>query len=259
MWTPRVAFDPDARHDDEGNEDDALRPHVTAQAMLKYALLAGAGALVLFLLFPRIDLAVARFFYLGHRQFAGNELVFVSAARFSFNVLFYITCAITLLGLVMTLRTSAPWLGLKASRWLFVTLCLIMGPLVVTNIGLKDHWGRARPRDVVEFSGTKAYTAPFPPSRQCDYNCSFVSGEASSIFIVMFAAAFGCRSRSRQFVALAIILGGISGLVRMAQGGHFLSDVIFAGVLMAMTAAILQLLFDVLETERRHPAEQGAA
>lgn len=259
MWAPKFAFDPDARHDDGEHEDEAPRPHVTAAVMLKYALVAGALALVLFVLFPGIDLAVARFFYVGDRQFIGHELLIVSVARFSFNAFFYLTCAITVLGLLMALRTSGPWLGLGVSRWLFVALCLIMGPLVVTNIGLKDHWGRARPRDIIEFSGTKAFTPPFPPSTQCDYNCSFVSGEASSIFIVMFAAALLFRSRSRKFICLAIIMGGLAGLVRMAQGGHFLSDVIFAGVLMAVTAATIQLLFEILDTERLRPIEQGAA
>jgi lipid A 4'-phosphatase len=34
------------------------------------------------------------------------------------------------------------------------------------------------------------------------------------------------------------VLGFMAGLVRMSQGAHFLSDVIFAAVFMALTAAI---------------------
>jgi lipid A 4'-phosphatase len=45
----------------------------------------------------------------------------------------------------------------------------------------------------------------------------------------------------------------------MAQGGHFLSDVVFAGVLMAITAGSIQLLFDTLEAERFKALEQGSA
>lgn len=259
MWAPKFAFDPDGRHDDGDGDDDARRPDVTAIAMLRGALTVGAVALIIFLLLPGLDLTIARLFYIGDRQFLGSELLIVPAMRLAFNIFFYLTCALTLLGLVMAARSASPWLGLAFSRWLFVALCLITGPLVVANIGFKDHWGRARPRDIVEFSGTKAFTAPFPPSGQCDYNCSFVSGEASSIFIVLFAAALLFKSRSRNFVALGVVFGGLAGLMRMAQGGHFLSDVVFAGVLMAITAASIQLLVEALEAERLRPTEQGSA
>jgi lipid A 4'-phosphatase len=140
-----------------------------------------------------------------------------------------------------------------------MAICLITGPLVVANIGLKDHWGRARPRDVIEFSGTKAFTPPFPPANQCESNCSFVSGEASSTFIVLFAAAFLFAPYSRRFVAAGIILGALTGLIRMAQGGHFLSDVIFAGVMMAITAAGIKIVFDALEGGKAHTAQRGVA
>ena len=125
-------------------------------------------------------------------------------------------------------------------------MCLLTGPLVVANIGLKDHWGRARPRDVIEFGGAKAYTPPFPPSDQCQYNCSFVSGEASSIFITFFAVALLVPVLRREMVLAGVALGALAGLTRIAQGGHFLSDVVFAGIIMAATAGVIRLAFDQL-------------
>jgi lipid A 4'-phosphatase len=247
MWAPKFAFDPNGRHEDD--EEASVRPQVDAGRMLKGAVTVGGIALVVFLLVPGLDLAVARLFYVGNRQFIGSGGHFFPFLRTTFNVFFYSTCVLTVAGLVMAARKSQPWLDLSLRKWLFLALCLITGPLIVANLGLKDHWGRARPRDVIEFDGKKAFTPPFPPSTQCDYNCSFVSGEASSIFIVLFAAAFLFKSYSRNFVALGIVLGGLSGLTRMAQGGHFLSDVIFAGVFMAVTAASLQILFDALDEE----------
>jgi lipid A 4'-phosphatase len=254
MWAPYFAFESDERRD---NDEDEGQRGITALQMLRGALAVGAVALAVFVLVPGLDLAIERLFYAGNGQFVGNQFTLVSLVRLLFNVFFYLTCVITVVGLIIAASKAGPWLGLGVRNWLFVALCLIVGPLVVANIGLKDHWGRARPRDVVEFAGEKAFTAPFPPSRQCEYNCSFVSGEASSIFIVLFAAAFLFRSRSRNFVAAGIVLGGIAGLTRMAQGGHFLSDVIFAGVLMAATAGSVQLLFDTLEAERFKVVEQG--
>lgn len=257
MWAPKFAFD--WRERTEKGDETVTRPPVTANGMLCWALGIGALAFVLFVSMPEIDLAVTRLFYLGNRHFTGNAGVVFPLLRLAFQIFFYLTCAVTLLGLVMAARKARPWLGLSLSKWLFLALCLITGPLVVANIGFKDHWGRARPRDVIEFAGAKVFTAPFPPAGQCDYNCSFVSGEASSIYIVMFAAALLFRSRSRKFVALGIIFGSLAGLTRIAQGGHFLSDVVFAGVLMAITVASIQLIFETLEAERGRPIEQGAA
>ncbi|MFA5958520.1 phosphatase PAP2 family protein [Hyphomicrobium sp.] len=257
MWAPKFVFDSDERLD--GVDETDVQPYVTASAMLRGALIVGGLALVLFTVAPGIDLTLARLFYLGDRHFIGNAGFLIPSIRLAFNIFFYLICAVTILGLVMAARNAGPWLDLTVGKWLFIALCLITGPLVVANIGFKDHWGRARPRDIVEFDGSKAFTAPFPPSGQCDYNCSFVSGEASSIFIVMFAAALMFKSRSRNFVRLGIVSGSLAGLMRMSQGGHFLSDVIFAGVLMAITAASIQILFDTLNGEQARPIEQGAA
>jgi lipid A 4'-phosphatase len=39
-------------------------------------------------------------------------------------------------------------------------------------------------------------------------------------------------------LAAGTVCGFAAGLVRIAQGAHFLSDVIFAGIFMAMTAGL---------------------
>lgn len=256
MSAPGFAFGTDERNEGDAAEE---QPVIGAIGLLKGAVAVGALALAVFVLVPELDLAIARLFYAGNGQFIGNQLAVFGMLRFSFNALFYLTCAVTAVGLFMTAPTAGNWLGFGIRKWLFVAICLLTGPLVVANLGFKDHWGRARPRDIVEFAGTKTFTAPFPASNQCTYNCSFVSGEASSVFIVLFVAALLFKSRSRNFVALGILLGGLAGITRMAQGGHFLSDVIFAGVLMAITGASLQLLFDTLESERENSVEPGSA
>ncbi|WP_045836636.1 phosphatase PAP2 family protein [Hyphomicrobium sp. 99] len=252
MSAPGFAFGIEERHEHDPAEE---KPGIDAIDLIKGAVAVGALSFAVFALMPGIDLKVAHLFYAGNGQFVGNQLPAVGVIRFGFNAAFYVTCALTVVGLVISGRTASSWLGFGIRKWLFLALCLLTGPLVVANIGFKDHWGRARPRDVVEFAGSKAFTAPFPPSSQCSFNCSFVSGEASSVFIVLFAAALLFRSLSRNFVAFGILLGGLAGLTRMAQGGHFLSDVIFAGVLMAITAGCMQLLFDTLEGEPRRLIE----
>jgi membrane-associated phospholipid phosphatase len=56
--------------------------------------------------------------------------------------------------------------------------------------------------------------------------------------------------RRRLFLA-AIAAGGFSGLIRIGAGGHFLSDVVFSGVFMALACAGLARLMLESEGSRR--------
>lgn len=210
-----------------------------------------AGAIVLFWLFPSLDLWASRLLYKGNHEFVGSHSAVLSVVRAFFNVTFALTCIVTALGLVIAYRSGRSWLTLSFYRWLFLAICLGIGPGLVANLGLKDHWDRARPHNVVEFGGTKKFSSPIHPSDQCESHCSFVSGEASSIFVIFFAVALMFRRRARTLIALGIVLGSATGFVRMAQGAHFLSDVVFAGIFMAFTVAVIELIFSSIVSESR--------
>ena len=75
----------------------------------------------------------------------------------------------------------------RAAWFLVVTLAL--GPGVITNLVLKDHWHRPRPIDVTEFGGSFRFTPWWDPRGPCADNCSFVSGEPSGAFWTLSAAA----------------------------------------------------------------------
>jgi lipid A 4'-phosphatase len=129
---------------------------------------------------------------------------------------------------------------------MFLLLCFAIGPGLVANTIFKDHWGRARPVQIVEFGGDKSYTPPLMPSDQCAHNCSFFSGEASAIFALFFAAALVVPQWSTGLIFAGILAGLADGLVRISQGAHFMSDVLFAGIFMALSvAALFTLLFRV--------------
>jgi lipid A 4'-phosphatase len=256
MLAPNVSFGSVGYWEASGSPEPST---ISARGMIKGTLYIGAAAVLLFLLVPGLDITVAHHFYEGGRHFIGSSSPVIRFSRGAFNLFFYLTCALTVAGLIISARAAGSWLGFKFNKWLFLALCLIVGPLVVTNIGLKDHWGRARPRNVIEFGGSRTFTSPFRPSNQCVRNCSFVSGEASSVYIVFFAGAFLLRRNSRKMVALGIVFGSLAGLVRMAQGGHFLSDIAFAGVFMALTAATLQLLFDTIQSAGRAEPQETTA
>jgi lipid A 4'-phosphatase len=68
----------------------------------------------------------------------------------------------------------------------------------------------------------------FVPSQFCQTNCSFVSGHAAVGFALMSIGMLSIRKRRRFWLAIGLIAGGAVGLARIAQGGHFFSDVVFS-------------------------------
>ncbi len=109
--------------------------------------------------------------------------------RKAFMAMTVLIAAAVLFGTGRTMLQRGGLVGLAQARWCFLIAVLAIGPGLVANVMLKDNWGRARPRQVVEFGGTKHFTPPLVPARECARNCSFVSGEASSAFVPFFAAA----------------------------------------------------------------------
>jgi len=139
-------------------------------------------------------------------------------------------------------RPTGPF-GNRALIYLITVLAI--GPGLIVNVVFKDHWGRARPRDVAEFGGTKQFTPAFIISDQCDRNCSFVAGHPSMAFALAALALILARRRRELLLGmgLALALGLMVGFGRIVQGGHFLSDVVFSGVFTVGIAVGLYHLF----------------
>ncbi|MBO0764085.1 MAG: phosphatase PAP2 family protein [Hyphomicrobiaceae bacterium] len=203
---------------------------------------AGVAAGVVFLALPQIDLALARTFYTADAGFLGQRLVWVRVLRQAFVVIYFGTMALCLVGLVQIWRGRTLWLRLGRAQWLFFAACLAAGPGLVANLVFKDHWGRARPSQIAEFGGSKAFTPPLLIASQCARNCSFISGEAASTYITLYAAAAVVPQWSAALIVAGTAGGVATGLIRMSQGAHFLSDVVFAGVFMALTVLALRPL-----------------
>ncbi|WP_409559889.1 phosphatase PAP2 family protein [Hyphomicrobium sp. MC8b] len=218
-----------------------------AKAMLFGAVAFGICLMIFYLAYPRFDLSVSRALYVQPHRFIGSESLFFGSLRKGFSTLFCAVCVLAGVGCVVSLISMRKrWLSLSASQWLYLAVCLLIGPLTIANLGFKDHWGRPRPNHVMEFGGSKIYAPPLKPSDQCIRNCSFFSGEASSIYIICFAAAFLFPADAAFWTLSGVVLGTLAGFVRMAEGGHFLSDVAFAGVFMALTASAIHMLFAVV-------------
>ena len=121
---------------------------------------------------------------------------------------------------------------------------LIIGPGLIVNVFLKEYWGRPRPASTDLFGGTLPFVPAGEWSNACPDNCSFVSGEASSIFwLVCLIPLWPKRSRGKAAVVICAIAVLTAGL-RVAFGGHYLSDVVLGGLSTLIVFAALAVLVE---------------
>lgn len=192
---------------------------------------------ILFWRWPALDLWTARQFYLAPREFWWTDLPISLWQKRGVRLAGAGALLVFLIGLMRT-RAGGRWRGLPRRGWLYLLLALLVGPGLIVNLGLKEHWGRARPSYVAEFGGPQRYTPPLAPTHECDSNCGFVSGDAALAFFLM-AGAFVDPRRRRAWLLAGLAAGGTIGFWRMAAGGHFLSDIVFAGLVVYGTCALL--------------------
>ena len=200
----------------------------------------GAGFLVFgggLILLPGIDLWASGLFYRpGDGFFLGDWAPFRLAHD-------HLDLAVGAFAIAVVVAGGAsfffrrPVLGLAPRAAIFLLLSLALGPGLTVNTIFKDHWGRARPAQVTEFGGTQKFTPDFVPSDQCRRNCSFPAGDpAMGFYLVSVALLARSAPLRRNGVIAAVALGIALGVVRLAQGGHFLSDIIASGFLVIAVA-----------------------
>jgi lipid A 4'-phosphatase len=128
---------------------------------------------------------------------------------------------------------------------LFLVAFMILGPGFLVNTVFKDHWGRPRPTDIVNFGGTEVFRHVWEKG-QPGQGKSFPSGHAAVGFF-LFSPFFFLRKTSRRwavfFLCLGISYGILMGTGRMIQGGHFPTDVLWSGAFTYLTGLILYYVF----------------
>lgn len=123
-------------------------------------------------------------------------------------------------------------LGLDRRAIIYLTGVAAVGIGLIANALLKENWGRARPRQTVEYGGTAEYTPPLLIADQCEANCSFVAGEGAYGFFWLALGFIAARRWQPWVFAGALAFGSGVGLIRIAMGAHYLSDVYFAALVM---------------------------
>jgi lipid A 4'-phosphatase len=135
-------------------------------------------------------------------------------------------------------------------RWrttgLALAAMLTLGPGLMVNLVTKNWFQRPRPRHIVQFGGSQEFVPVgkrAPADTPESVGRSFPSGHAATGFFLMAPAFLLSRRHPRWAVACLLLgcgWGAGLGLVRVVQGDHFVSDVLWAGGLVYMSGLMVR-------------------
>lgn len=196
---------------------------LTLNICISFALFA-----ILFSAYPQLDLNVSAEFFSPDHGFVGDQNAVILAIYRGVPLM----SRAIIIGLFIAMFAYAMQRGDAGRRRRiqvgYLIAALAIGPGLLIDVGLKDHWGRARPAKVTEFGGTQTFSPAFKPTDQCDTNCSFVSGHASAGFYIVSLGFLGGAAARRRWTLIGLATGALFGFGRITQGGHFLSDIVFS-------------------------------
>ncbi len=187
---------------------------------------------------PALDLAVSHYFYQGGHQFSSYPL-------FTFVFKYGFLYSKVLIGIALFfLMISCLFAKYRAWRPAAIVFLLVVaiGAGGISHLIFKDHWGRPRPVQVIEFGGKQEFRPYYKPNffNSPEPSKSFPCGHCTMGFCFFALALVGRRFNNRALfwvgLALALSLGGLLSLARIAQGGHFLSDTLMTALIMWLTS-----------------------
>jgi lipid A 4'-phosphatase len=197
--------------------------------------------LTLFISYFDLDITTQRLFY----HASSSSIWFQKENPFWQFGYHYGTLPAILLTFAALIGFILSWIKpkIKAYRryFMFIILTLIIGPGLLINAVLKDHWGRPRPRQVQEFGGRwefKEIWQPGTPGKGKSFPCGHCS---MGFFFITIYYCFKRKHKALAYssVVFSIAIGTFIGFARISQGGHFFSDVLWSWGLTYLTASFL--------------------
>lgn len=234
-----MSFDPQAT--DAPTHQATL--NAEREATDRLVILVWAGfffALALFSLLPGLDLLVsAHYFSAEQGFFRRNDPVVLWLYDWTPWIGRALVLALALFALLAPLlarhaasqghteratRLRGPW---RRTATLAVAVALLGNGLLIEGV-FKNTVGRPRPVQTVQFGGPDSYVAPLRLGPEPATHKSWVSSHAAAGFALM-GLGLGCGPVwRRRWILIAMVSGGVIGLGRIMQGGHFASDVVFS-------------------------------
>lgn len=219
-------------------------------------LAAGIVTTALFAFTP-LDIDAARLFYdphsLDHWPLA-SRMPWVALYRAAP----WLTAGLLVWGLAALAQGIVKHDDVLRRHGIVILLSVALGPGVLANLVLKDHWDRPRPRDVIELGGQMPY---LPAPLRGEGGASFPCGHCTVGFL--YGVGWWLwrrrrRARAAASLAAGVLAGSVLGLERMVAGGHFLSDIIWAALIVfGVTHAVYHCVFR-FHNPAREPLEEAA-
>ena len=227
-----------------------------SRGWLLASIASGLAALalgILFAAYPHLDIQIAAWF------FDPDAAKFPMASTYEWNLVRQIANCLSFLLLLPALFALLRKLAFPGTPMLiapsvavFLLGSFLLAPGLTSNLVLKENWGRPRPNHVQQFAGAAEFQPWWRPSGACERNCSFVSGEASQAFWMVAPASLTPPQVRPVALGAAVVFGASVGGLRIAFGRHFVTDVLFAGVVTLLIVAMLYRL--LLNPVRRNDA-----
>jgi lipid A 4'-phosphatase len=183
--------------------------------------------------YPQLDLMVSAPFHammIGDNHFAARIYPPLMLARDAGLWIGTLLAVPAVAALIIKLISPRRKLLISGRAIVFLIATLALAPGLMANVLLKDHWGRPRPIDVTQFGGTDHFVAWWDPRGDCPNNCAFVSGDVAGTFWTIAPAALAPPQWRALAYGAALTLGTAMAAMRVMAGGHFVSDVVFAGI-----------------------------
>jgi lipid A 4'-phosphatase len=186
---------------------------------------------LLFGIYPELDLKLAALFYDAATK--SFPLKLNAVAAFARDGAMWIAWGLALPAIaalvIKLVRPDRPLL-ISGRAIIFLLLTLTLSAGILTNLTFKSYWGRPRPVVVTQFNGSDQFVPWWDPRGACGRNCSFFSGEGATAFWTYAPAALTPPAWRPLAYAAATLFGVTTSALRMAFGGHFLTDVAAAGL-----------------------------
>lgn len=159
-------------------------------------------------------------------------------------------------GHVLTVGAAGLWLftfyrpSWQRVRTAALTITLVGSCACVGILAIKQVYGRPRPREVVQFGGAEKFRPVYAPTWSVpnDHYKSFPSGHVGMAMVFVTLGLVGWKERWYLLATFGFLFGVPFALmlayVRMAEGAHFLSDVLTALVgVWTLSALLVMVLY----------------
>ncbi len=201
-----------------------------------------ALSLALFLLAPGIDTAFSWVFYNPQSGFPLASWPPLVMLEGSIRWIAWGIVLVVAIGALWLWLTGKPMWRFDRNALIFIVVATALGPGIIVNTVLKDHWGRARPSQIEAFGGAKRSSPRRSlPADQCSAQLRVRLGAHAALgfSLVSFAVLLPAGRARRNAAIAALGFGGLVGLGRIAAGAHFLSDIVDAGLIVVAVSWLL--------------------